>query len=185
MKKAIVFAARQPIGFKACVQLLDQGLLVDALDHEMWQTERHVEQWMLIGRNANLTLTLYNDENEGEMERFDSIPINYVIIPLIDYYEKGDDRLQIQLIRLVEMFYQTNRCDDTLFIFLQPTAMDRSGQAMYEKIEMMKEQLKQHANIIEYFITNHTLNYEKKIEALQTSLPEVDQFEQYFFGKSR
>ncbi|MFK4998168.1 hypothetical protein ACI2OX_14920 [Bacillus sp. N9] len=92
-------------------------MLVNALDHEEWQTEKHVEQWMLIGRNANLTLTLYNDENEEEMERFGFTPIDYLIIPLIDYYEQGDPRVLKQLIRLIEPFYEDKRHHDALFIF--------------------------------------------------------------------
>ena len=87
MKKAIVLAAREKLGIHICKQLLKHDYEIYALDEERFQTERHEQRWMWIGRNANIQLYDMSDNNIN----IDHEKTTIVFLPLYLYEQKQDE----------------------------------------------------------------------------------------------
>lgn len=86
MKKAIVLAAREKLGIHICKQLLDHEYEIYAFDEQGFQTERHEERWMWIGRNANIQLYDMTDHDV----KIDQEKTTIVFLPVYLYEQKQD-----------------------------------------------------------------------------------------------
>lgn len=162
MRTAVVFGARQRFGFEICVQLLDKGYVVRALEHEQWQTEEAEEKWMLIGRNANLT---YDELKQGRAQSLvQSIKEDSIyIIPLIDYYFKQIKCVQDQLVR---QFQLIATCDlaSSFFVFLHPSALNREQVTFAKESEVFIQSLrKKGVSLLEYYLPSVTSNHQDRL----------------------
>ncbi|WP_062105295.1 hypothetical protein [Bacillus niameyensis] len=146
MKSAMVIGARQDLGFEICKELLNEGMIVHARDFSEWQTEQHEERWLFIGRNANLD---YSTLNKKDMDRKN---IDYLFIPLTDFYVGLREDIHNQIISLLRHYFAVEAIKSTIVI-VQPSVMEREWEDLYLKMEEWKVEMnKRNWHIAEYYI---------------------------------
>ncbi|MCJ8005992.1 hypothetical protein ACFFF5_05350 [Lederbergia wuyishanensis] len=148
MKSAVVFGARQPLGYELCVQLLEKGYKVYAKDFAEWQNEDHEEKWLYIGRNANLQ---YEHLNHIFEEKHDSI--QYFFIPLADFYKRDFPEIQERFTQLLKEYGKENVFSNSNIVLIQSSAIHFRNSNFYSEIERFKKEIQENiTNVIEYCI---------------------------------
>ncbi len=150
MRNVVVYGARQCFGFEMCKQLLEKGYFVHAVDHEQWQTEQNEEQWMFVGRNANL---IYDELVGNEQRLCNDIEKHPIyMIPLIDYCVKQHSDVQEQLVTQLQLL-STRAQTESLFIFVHPLAVQREQETFVkESGQLIQSIRKKEVPLIEYFV---------------------------------
>ncbi|MFD1706946.1 hypothetical protein ACFSCZ_09410 [Siminovitchia sediminis] len=124
MKSAVIFGARQRMGFELCSRLLDNGYKVYGIDHRLWITEEQEDHWLMIARNANLgyfELTGVEDIDHCLPENEECL----YILPAVDYYEGQNEGVQNQFILSLERMRNLN-IRSPFFLVIQPPATHRN-----------------------------------------------------------
>ncbi|MCR2820995.1 hypothetical protein [Lederbergia panacisoli] len=167
MKSAVVFGARQFLGYEFCVQLLEKGYKVFAKDFAEWQNEEHEEKWLFIGRNANLQ---YEQLEENCIKKINE-PIHYFIIPLTDFYSNDFPDIHTHFIRIIKTLALDETYKQSTFVFIQPPAIDKRNSNFCSNIENLKSEIRERGmNLVEYCILNNELNKEDAFLFLNSSL---------------
>ncbi|MFC5464005.1 hypothetical protein [Lederbergia graminis] len=155
MRTAIVVGARQSLGFRICSQLLDSGFVVYGKDYASWQNEQCEENWMYIGRNANLHFDYVDDDHDLISE-----DVDFLIVPLIDFYERDDSNINEQLLIQLQGIITKPSFAKTTILLVGPTAIHSRNCKISKGIEELKLN---HKNVKEYCIT---MDYEQADGAL-------------------
>lgn len=172
VKSAMVLGARQDFGFEICKELLNEGLIVHARDFSEWQTEHHEERWLIIGRNANL------DYSNLKQEDIDKRNVDYLFIPLTDFYTGLREDIHNQMISLLRGYFAVEARKSTIVI-VQPTVMERKWEDLYLKMEEWKVEMnKKKWNIAEYYIEM------SKFDQTEVYFKSGEKYE-WVFGNSR
>ncbi|MBS4198674.1 hypothetical protein KHA93_03290 [Bacillus sp. FJAT-49732] len=131
MKSAIVFGARQSLGYELCVQLLEKGYKVYAKDFAQWQNEEQEEKWLFIGRNANLQY----EHLEDFLETKQSESIHYFFIPLLDFYTRDFPEIYERFNQILKIIGKDDSLFTTQFIIIHPSAIQVRKSNFYSEIE--------------------------------------------------
>ncbi|MBS4193643.1 hypothetical protein [Lederbergia citri] len=149
MKSAVVFSARQLLGYEFCVQLLEKGYTVFAEDFMEWQNEDHEEKWLFIGRNANLQYNQLDDLLSAKQNKY----IDYVFIPLPDFYSRDFPQIQKQFIDLLKNITKDEAISQSNFIIIQPSAIHYRNSYFYNEIEKVKSEIHERGTMVmEYYV---------------------------------
>lgn len=149
MKTAVVFCARQPFGFELCSRLLEKGYDVFAVDHHDWITDEQEENWLLIGRNANLRYFEIENEDESIQHIFSDKESLY-IIPTVDYLSCNNGSARNQLLSLLQGFSEKEK---EWLLLIHPPAMERIQSSFAGKINGLVELLKKDHKVMEFCFT--------------------------------
>nr|WP_144929059.1 hypothetical protein [Paenibacillus bovis] len=145
MRTAIVVGARQSLGFRICRQLLENGFVVYGKDFASWQNEQCEENWLYIGRNANLHFDYVEDEDD-----LLSDDVDFLIVPLIDFYKRYYSKINDQLLNQLQRIITKPSFSKTTVILVGPTAIHSRNCKISAEIEDLKINRK---NVKEYCIT--------------------------------
>lgn len=151
MKTAVVFGARQPFGFELCCQLLEKGYSVYAIEHHQWITQEQEENWLLIGRNANLKyMELKNDE--GPAQQLFSGEEYLYIIPSIDYLSRNHANVRNHLMLQLKNLLELEKTKSLLLI--HPSVTGRNESSFAGKLNGLFESIKKKHQVREYCISD-------------------------------
>lgn len=151
MKTAIVLGARQELGFQLCEHLLENDYAVFANDFLLWQDETHEEKWLYIGRNAHLHYM--KSENIADILKKEALTFHYIIIPLIDFYLRDFPELEEPLIKELTELVNEVAFTTSIFVFIQPTALEKRNLSLSLKMEQMK--LKMKHKFVDILVSNN------------------------------
>lgn len=148
MKTAVLFGACQPFGFELCSQLLEKGYDVCAIDHSDWITDEQEENWLLIGRNANLRYMELENSEDSIQQILNGEHCLY-IIPTVDYLKRSNINARNQLIFQLERFSERTKTKESLFV-IHPPVTERKQTSFARKLNGLFEALKKIHNVMEY-----------------------------------
>lgn len=163
MKTAVLFGARQSFGFELCSVLLEEGYEVFAIDHQDWITDQQEENWLLIGRNANVRYRELSNEKEFIHQTLMEEECLY-IIPTIDYFNRCNTNVREQLLAQLQGFLEHKNIKECLLL-IHPHATERKQSSFAGKLVTLIELLKQ-MHYVQEFCLSDILREEK------TSAPE-------------
>ncbi|MBS4177410.1 hypothetical protein [Lederbergia citrea] len=156
MKVAVVFGARQLLGYEFCVKLLEKGYAVNALDYAFWQERQHEERWLFIGRNANLQYFNIEDRDIDEtLQEIEESSNNtlYYFFPLTDFYARDRPEIHEQLVFLLKKISVRSSISKSIIVFVQPSAIGKWNRNFSSEIETIKRDMwNKQGKIIEYCI---------------------------------
>ncbi|MBS4218019.1 hypothetical protein KHA96_06740 [Bacillus sp. FJAT-49711] len=155
MKSAVVFGARQLLGYEFCVQLLEKGYKVLAKDFAKWQNKEQEEKWLFIGRNANLQYEQIEENSLGKIYE----PVHYFFIPLPDFYSKDFPDIHHHFIHIIKTLTLDELFTQSIFVMIQPSAIDKGNSNFCSNIEKLKTDIRERGNkLIEYCMLNNNVN---------------------------
>ncbi|VEF48702.1 NAD(P)-binding Rossmann-fold domain-containing protein [Bacillus freudenreichii] len=152
MKTAVIFGARQPFGFELCSRLLERGFEVYGIDHHQWITEEQEDNWLLIGRNANLRyMELEKTDDTIHQALLDERCL--YIIPTLDYLNKNDNGVRNQLVSQLKRIAEGKRARESLLV-IQPPSIERAQSSFIHSFNELLESVKENHRVIEYSLSS-------------------------------
>lgn len=127
MRGTVVYGARQTFGFTLCSVLLEQGYVVYGIDHASWMNEEQRENWLNIGRNANLHYREINGEIQG-VEKLSETEL-VVFIPMIDYISRNGEQEHREMVQHIKGLAESVNNLNTIVI--SPDVMDRHHRSFH------------------------------------------------------
>ncbi|MFC4320668.1 NAD-dependent epimerase/dehydratase family protein [Litchfieldia salsa] len=109
MKKAVVIGALGFVGYGLCCRLLDEGVLIEAMDLPPCDNSLEEEKILQIGRNANFRFIDMNIEDRYEQLSSDTDVIFFSLLDLNDNVE-GSDALQRKVATEAELVKAIQAC---------------------------------------------------------------------------
>lgn len=152
MKTAVLFGARQDFGFELCSLLLEKGYEVFAIDHRDWITDKQEENWLLIGRNANVRYKELSSEEESIHQALMEEECLY-IIPTIDYFNRCNINAMEQLLAQLQGFLERKSIKECLLL-IHPSATERTQSSFAGKLAALIESLKKIHHVKEFCLSD-------------------------------
>lgn len=161
MKTAVVFGARQPFGFEICSCLLEKGFEVYGIDHEQWISQEQNDNWLLIGRNANLRyMELKKTDKSLQQNLLDERGL--FIIPILDYLSNNNNVMD-QLVSQVKGIAEEQRSGDSLLV-IQPPFLERDQSSYIRNFNDLLQLIKETLQIAEYRLPPSFSDEEKNMD---------------------
>ncbi len=152
MKTAVLFGARQDFGFELCSLLLEKGYEVIAIDHQDWITDHQEENWLLIGRNANVRYKELSNEKELIHHTLMEKECLY-IIPTIDYFNRCNANVREQLLGQLQGLLEHKNSNECLLL-IHPSATERMQSSFAGQLAALIESLKQIHHVKEFCLSD-------------------------------
>ncbi|MBS4172035.1 NAD(P)-dependent oxidoreductase [Bacillus sp. FJAT-49736] len=146
MEYAIVYGAKQFIGFELCKELLNCGCTVVAIEHDNYLESYDAEKWLEIGRNANL-LSLPMNELGDEI---DSEKVCF--IPFIDFLDHpSEDEINNFLLKATELF-SLEKISEHIIIYPSRYYYSHSDQARRRFHDILQMHNKNIKKMVEFYV---------------------------------
>lgn len=144
LRTAVVIGARQFFGFQLTLHLLENGYEVMAYDYPEWQSEKHNEQWMFIGRNANLH---YREIQEDNLSLTNC---HIIFIPLVDFFQNNLKIVQEKIVKLLQAIGK-NKQENLTIVIILPFTIPLDFKNFYIELFSVIQTLKENEEkVVEY-----------------------------------
>ena len=130
MHHAVVWNSRQFLGFTLCKSLLEKGYEVIAFDQQEWLRDYHVEKWMEVGRNANISYRESEDANQ-----LDAVPSTICFIPIYDFFIEYDERIIENWKQSYQAFLNNNRGKVEKVVWIAPKQFLELNQGIQQNLQ--------------------------------------------------